>query len=66
MESPPQNPELILKTFTRLLTLETMESGPPQNPEFRINPENFHLCVKFGYTQNITGLIVNDYFQVYR
>ena len=30
MESQPQNPELILKTFTRLLTLETMESGPPQ------------------------------------
>ena len=63
---PPQNPELILKTFTRLLTLETMENWPTQNSEFRINPENFHLCVKFGYTQNITCLTVNDYFQVNR
>ena len=33
-----------------------MESHP-QNPEFRINPENFHTCIKlnlyFGCSNNL-------------
>ena len=27
-----------------------MESRPPQNPEFRNNPENFHACLIISRT----------------
>ena len=29
-----------------------MESQP-QNPEFRINPENFHPCIIVGFCANV-------------
>ena len=33
-----------------------MESQP-QNPEFRINPENFHPCAKAAFFHNLTNKI---------
>ena len=36
-----------------------MESQP-QNPEFRNNPENFHLCVHKNYTYTSMSKPVHD------
>ena len=45
-----------------------MESQP-QNPEFRIDPENFHPCIRdFGGAQRLKfGLIPNgNFYQAFR